>query len=176
MKKEKIEDNKEANKAEETLSAIFDSVNDAIVLVDITGKITRMSKSVTDITKYTEEDLINKRLEALKFFTVLSLAKMLSNFVKTISGSKIVPYEVELVTKSGEKLFAEISGTPFRIKGKVVGVVAILRDITQRKKAEEELKEKTEELEKFNKLTIGREMVIIDLKKKIEELEKIIVK
>jgi predicted nucleic acid-binding Zn-ribbon protein len=69
-------------------------------------------------------------------------------------------------------MFGEISGNPLKSKEKIVGVVALIRDITERKKTEEELKEKNEELEKFNKFAVGRELRIIELKNKVKELEK----
>jgi len=46
------------------------------------------------------------------------------------------------------------------------------KELTMRKKAEEKLKNRVEELEKFHKLTIGRELKMIELKKKIKELER----
>jgi len=47
----------------------------------------------------------------------------------------------------------------------------ILQDITERKNAEKKLKEKLEELEEFKKITVGRELKMIELKDRIRELE-----
>lgn len=47
----------------------------------------------------------------------------------------------------------------------------IFNDVTAQKKAEISLKDKIEELEKINKLMIGREMDMIRLKEKIEDIE-----
>jgi PAS domain-containing protein len=64
-------------------------------------------------------------------------------------------------------------------KGEIVGALETLQDTTERKKAEEEmkklnqdLKSKIEDLEKLNKIAVGRELKMIELKKRIEELEK----
>lgn len=55
--------------------------------------------------------------------------------------------------------------------GNVIGYFFAFLDITERKKTEQELKRKIEELEKFQKLTIGRELKMIELKKEIEKLK-----
>jgi PAS domain S-box-containing protein len=44
-------------------------------------------------------------------------------------------------------------------------------DITEIKKLEKNLTEKNEELEKFNKMAVGRELKMIELKKRVKELE-----
>ena len=51
-------------------------------------------------------------------------------------------------------------------------VLVSLMDITERKKAEEELKKKYQELEAFNSMAVGREKRMIELKKKINELNR----
>jgi CheY-like chemotaxis protein len=52
-----------------------------------------------------------------------------------------------------------------------LGSTIVLRDITDRKKIQAELKNRLEELEKWQRLTIGRELKMIELKKRIKELE-----
>ncbi|MFA6215428.1 MAG: PAS domain-containing protein [Patescibacteria group bacterium] len=48
---------------------------------------------------------------------------------------------------------------------------ATVRDITEQKKAEQALKEKIDELEKLNKLMVGRELKMVELKEKIKKFE-----
>jgi PAS domain S-box-containing protein len=50
--------------------------------------------------------------------------------------------------------------------------VAVFDNITQRKQAEQALRDKLAELEKFNRLTIGRELQMVKLKERIKELER----
>ena len=49
---------------------------------------------------------------------------------------------------------------------------AIARDITDRKEADKKGKEHLEEIENINKLMVGRELKMIELKNEIEELKK----
>jgi len=56
-------------------------------------------------------------------------------------------------------------------KGEIVGAVHIAKDISERKKIEDELKAKVERLERFQKVTVGRELKMRELKQKISELE-----
>lgn len=63
-------------------------------------------------------------------------------------------------------------------KGNVLGVFAAARDITAQKQlAQREVEEREkelmriEELERFRKLTVGRELKMMELKKEIEELK-----
>ena len=50
-------------------------------------------------------------------------------------------------------------------------VIIILRDVTEKKKTENEIKNRNKELEIINKMSVGRELKMIELKKKISELE-----
>jgi hypothetical protein len=63
--------------------------------------------------------------------------------------------------------------------GKVLGVFAVARDITAQRRAESEIAaqrgkelERLAELERFQKLTVGRELKMIELKKEIQELKR----
>jgi PAS domain S-box-containing protein len=56
--------------------------------------------------------------------------------------------------------------------GKAVRMVGSLQDISEREAYEEKLKKRTDELERFNRLMMGRETRMVELKKEIAELKK----
>lgn len=65
----------------------------------------------------------------------------------------IVNYETERVTKDGKVFIAEITRTAlYDEEGNIVGSSAVIKDITERKKIEQELKLTIEELSKLNQI------------------------
>jgi hypothetical protein len=67
------------------------------------------------------------------------------------------------------------------VRGNVLGVFAAARDVTAQKTAEAQVAdqrnkelERLAELERFQKLTVGRELKMIELKKEIAELRRAI--
>lgn len=56
-------------------------------------------------------------------------------------------------------------------EGKVARMIGVRMDVSERKKAEENYQQKIKELEKLNGLMVGRELEMVELKNKIEELE-----
>ena len=81
-------------------------------------------------------------------------------------------FENPVLTKSGkERIIAWHNAVLKNEQGKIYAILCSGEDITERKKAEEKLKKRTEELGKANKLMVGRELKMVELKKKIKELE-----
>jgi len=99
---------------------------------------------------------------------------------KTInSGKSKLNYEEPQTTPKGDKIWLKTSKMPLTdLQGKTIGILGSYEDITERKKTEEELKKskdilqsKLDEMEIFHKVSIGRELKMIELKEKIRELE-----
>lgn len=80
-------------------------------------------------------------------------------------------YETKLYHKSGKFVYLSVSSTPLRDSGGAFqGTLGLVTDTTEQKKAEEQLRKRNEELERFNKVSVDRELQMIKLKKEINAL------
>jgi PAS domain S-box-containing protein len=87
------------------------------------------------------------------------------------SGPNTWHRENQIVTKSGETRRMLWHSVVLRsATGAAVGSSSIGEDITERKAAEEVVARRAEELERFHRLSVGRELQMIDLKKQLNEL------
>lgn len=138
---------KELRESEKELNAIFNGVKNGIALLDKTGKVLRINKYLTDISGFTKKEIVGKRFGVLKMFTPNSIKKMLINFTLVLQDKELHPYEVEACTKKGEKKIVQIHNSLLKEKGKVEGIIVIMRDITEYKHAEKEIEKRQKYLE-----------------------------
>jgi PAS domain S-box-containing protein len=81
-------------------------------------------------------------------------------------------YERRFRCKDGRILWTQASATPILdVEHRYMGSFAMFADITERKRAEEILRRRNEELERFEKLVVGRELRMVELKSRITQLE-----
>ncbi|NTW68626.1 MAG: response regulator [Chlorobiaceae bacterium] len=80
--------------------------------------------------------------------------------------------ECKLSVPQGEPLDIESRFGPCMIQGKVTSVTILFSDITGRKQMENQLKIMLSDLERFNRVMIGRELRVIELKTMITELRR----
>ena len=87
--------------------------------------------------------------------------------------ARVITFESAILTKKGEERMFILNNNVIRdLEGKTTGILFSGFDITQQKKAEKEIQEKTDQLEKINEFFLNREERIIELKEKIAKLEK----
>jgi PAS domain S-box-containing protein len=135
------------NKTGKESDAIFNSASDGIVLLDLAGRIKKVNRRVLKFGEYREKEIIGRRIHDLDMFTSENTGKMSTSFSKIISGHRIPALEVNLCTKSGKEKTIEIHSSLMRKNEKIVGVVSVLRDITERKQIEETLRKSLKEKE-----------------------------
>jgi PAS domain S-box-containing protein len=93
----------------------------------------------------------------------------LMEFLEYVKQGKNKVWETKHIKKSGEIISVEVITAPVISNGRKAQH-ALINDITERKLAEEALEEKMNELMSFQRLTVGRELTMIELKKEINDL------
>ena len=77
-------------------------------------------------------------------------------------------HENEVVTRSGERRLIQWSNTVLRsATGEAIGSASIGQDITLQRQAEEERGRRATELEQFHRLSVGRELRMVELKREV---------
>jgi len=139
-------DFKVMKKAEEELEechrrfqTLLTLIVDPVAIVDERGKILEITQRVEEITGYTREELVGKNFFKLSLASNKTKLVMSRNLAKRMRGAQISPYEVELLTKDGEKLAYEIDAAKIDFKGKPADIV-VFRDISANKQLDEKLR------------------------------------
>ncbi|MCX6667116.1 MAG: PAS domain S-box protein [Euryarchaeota archaeon] len=134
----------EIRESEKKYRNLFETAIDPIVIVNKKGYFSDINQQVTELLRYSKNDLIGKKFDETGILTKESLDRTLNNFAKRMKGDKIPPYEVEVIAKDGEVIYVEINASPLYEDKKIVGDLVIFRDLrerNQRKKVELELVE-----------------------------------
>lgn len=124
--------------------ALFNPVPDLVVIVDGKGKILAVNDAAEKMGGFKREELLGKNFLRTNVLTAKSKAITIKNLARRMMGAKIAPYEVQMITKDGEKKWAELNAAKIEYKGKPADLV-VFRDITERKRMEEALRESEEE-------------------------------
>lgn len=134
--------------SEKKYRTFFELSPELIILIDTKGKIYDVNQRLYDWLGYRPRDIIGMGISELPFLTPASRIKATHNFTQRLLGTKLDPYELEFTTKRGEKRIGRIVGSAIKDeKGNLAGDLVMVSNITERKKAEQELKDLNTELE-----------------------------
>jgi PAS domain S-box-containing protein len=129
---------------EETLRAVFGSSPDAITVSDLHGKILDCNEAAWKMLGFSsKEKVIGK--SSFDFIAKKDRQKALENLKKTLEQGTVRNLEYTLLNKDGDELWGELSVSILSDSGgNPVCFVGVIRDTSERKKAEEALKESEE--------------------------------
>jgi PAS domain S-box-containing protein len=156
--------------------SLIEASLDPLVTISPEGKITDVNEGSIKVTGVAREGLIGTDFS--DYFTEPDKAR--EGYQKVFAKGSVTDYPLTIRHKDGHLTDVLYNASVYKdAAGNGLGVFAAARDVTKQREAESEVgKQRTKEmqrlaeLERFQKLTVGRELKMIELKQEIEELKK----
>jgi PAS domain S-box-containing protein len=153
------------------LNSIIENIPHMIFIKEAqTLRFIRFNKAGEKLLGYSRDDLIGKNdydffpKEQAEFFTTKDRQVLNDGTLTDIAEEPIqTRYQGMRILHTKKIPIYDEEGTPLYLMG-------ISEDITERKKTDEQNKKDVEELARFNRLAIGRELRMVDLKEQINDL------
>lgn len=130
---------------EDRYRELFENAYDMIYTCDLSGKITSLNKAAERILGYTRSEAPQMRFSQLVAPEFQQIARRMID--RQIADEAPVTQELEILAKDGRRVALEVSNRLIYREGKPLGIQGIARDITQRKKTEEDLQQANQKLE-----------------------------
>jgi len=136
-------------------------------------KIAYVNPSIAESYGFSSEEMINN-LSLEELIHPDDYQTLMRKYKERFEGKSETGRESDTyrgIRKNGSIVFFEVYGMVINYRGRPA-IMGTMIDITERKLAEEALQAKMDELLRFRKITVGRELAMIELKKEVNELLK----
>ncbi len=136
------------SRSEDRFRTIFENVTDVIGYLDTEGNVLEVNGRIKDMLGYGPEEVVGKSFTSVGVSRAADAPRLLRLFEKAIgTGQPVGPMELQLRHKNGGRIAVEV-GTKFITDNcKVKGIVVILKDVTECRRAERALMAMNRELE-----------------------------
>ena len=168
----------ERKRAEEKLKGVLEAAPDAMVIVDRFGIIEMVNAQAMRLFGYERSEMVDQVVELLVPASLRdSHEQHLQDFIAAPRHGVLRPdLELHGRRRDGSEFPAEITLSPLHTDSGVL-VISAIRDITEHKREQQEfqlrnseLRAKNDELERFNRAMVDRELRMIELKQEINNL------
>ncbi|MGD9611603.1 MAG: PAS domain S-box protein [Kiritimatiellia bacterium] len=157
--------------SEERFHLLVKNASDVIAVIDAAGILKYVSPAEEPVSGFRPEELIGKSIREV--IHPDDLAQTLQAFQATVAQpEKTHRLECRHVHKNRGWFPVEIVGQSFLAEPAVKGVIVSVRDVSERRKAEEEMSRQLAELRRWYAATLGREGRIAELKREVNALAK----
>lgn len=162
---------KELETSQEKYRALVANIPDVIWTTNSKGNTTFISQNIKEIYGYTPEEIYSAG-DSLWFGRIHpdDVDKIKSAFKTFFETGHELNIEYRIQRKDGKWIWLQDRATDIYEKDGLMYADGVFTDVTDRKKTEDELKTKITELEKFQEITVNRELEMIELKKEINAL------
>ncbi len=141
---------------------LFDHVDNMVCTLDVDGRFTSLNLAGERLTGYTSDELIGKL--ALELIPPELRESAVQRFRRRLSGeSGAAPDEAVLVRRDGTRVPIEVTSTVFLEGERPGGVLAVIRDVSERERAQEALLQSERRFRRaFESAAIGMALVSVE--------------
>jgi diguanylate cyclase (GGDEF)-like protein/PAS domain S-box-containing protein len=130
--------------SEEKWQAIFDSLSDAIMILDKDCRIMMANKAAAEFVErlsgHKPDELIGKQFIDTNILKPESREMAMAHLKQILAGDHPEAAVYEFLDKDKKILIGEVSCAPLYQNGEVIAVISVARDVTKRHQTEQELK------------------------------------
>jgi len=147
---------------------LFNNSTEAIVLLDNNHRVIKTNKKFESLFGFKQSELKNKNLD--NYILPENLIDEGKNYTKRAKQGEKIAKESIRKTKNGQKINVYLQGFPIKLANGHIGIYAIYRDITERKKREEKieyLSYKDQLTDLYNRRFFEEEMKRLDTQRKL---------
>ncbi len=138
LEKQRLE--RALRESEERYRLVTEHIQDAILLLDREGRVVFANRRGEELTGYTEAEYRNRPISS--FLTPEGAAEAGARINAAKSGRDADPFfETELVRRDGSRIWVEAKVANVQMDGQLIGRLAVVRDISSRRRAEAALRE-----------------------------------
>lgn len=152
---------------------ILKNLSEGVYLIRVKdNKIIYVNSRFEEMFGYQPGELINKDVSIVNAPNGETGKEVANKIIEVLKKQKEWHGEIKNLKKDGTPFWCSASVSTFEHPEYGMVWISVHTDITERKKAEKEKISYMEGIEKLNKLMIGRELKMVEMKKQIQELQK----
>ncbi len=159
-----------AIEAESRTRLLIEAVDDGLLGLDKEGTITFANPSVANMLECESAQGLIGKSAAEVVFAYNEQAMRDTGVMTALNYGEKHHAEYTLNTQQGNTFIAEITSLPIKNSQGWDGIVLVIRDVSERKVALQQLQEQMDELTRFTDVALGRELKMIELKQQVNSL------
>jgi PAS domain S-box-containing protein len=167
---------RELREQQEWFQTTLSSIGDAVIATDDHGIVTFLNPEAEKLTGWQRQEALGQGLQAIfRIINEETRQPAVDPLQRVLAQGVVVGLanHTALITKAGREVAIEDSAAPiFNQEGRLIGVVLVFQNVTDKRRMEKELQqsrdrlyERVKELEQFHDAVVGRELKMIELEK-----------